>query len=165
MSAIDRLLQQKSTVHHTVVAPKPAGPQKPSRVFSTSSIKVTPPSPVLGNIKTATKKLDVMAHLNAKKMEGQPLVGKNGFSEAELNSLSAEYEEFLQKMMAEMGDEPMFFTPAEEPKPEAVKVEVPVVETSEPQEIAAAPVEPLVQGISVGDETPVDTVIVTKKIT
>lgn len=151
MSAIDRIMNQKSTIHHTVAAPKPAGPQKPSRVFATSTIQVTPAKPVLGNFKVATKKIDVMAHLNAKKLEGQPTVGKNGFSEAELNSLRAEYEEFLKKMMSEMGDEPMFF------KPESV------AETSEPQEIAAAPVEPLVQGISVGDETPVDTVIVTKK--
>ena len=151
MSAIDRLMHRPATtIRHTVVAPKVAGPQKPSRVFSTSSIKVTPAAPVLGKVVAQTKKLDVMAHLEAKKNEGKPIVNKVGFSSDELDKLRKEYEAFLKEL--ETMEPAMFFTqaePAPEPEPEPAPV--------------AQEVEPLVQGISVGDEAPVDTVIVTKK--
>lgn len=163
MSAVDRLLNRAtSTIKHTVVAPKKAGPQKPGRVFATSSVKVTPPKPVLGSTKVVTKKFDVLAHLEAKKNEGKPIVNKVGFSEDELNQLRAEYAEYVKNLMATMGDEPLFYTPPEVTETvEEPKAEVPAEVASEPESVVQA--EPMVQGISVGDEMPVDTVIVTKK--
>lgn len=153
MSAIDRLLNRPATtIRHTVVAPKVDGPQKPSRVFSTSSIKVTPTAPVVGQVVAQTRKFDVMAHLEAKRREGMSNVNKVGFSSDELNKLKKEYEAFLKEL--ETMEPEMFFTkaePAQEPQVEP-----------EPAPVAQG-VEPLVQGISVGDEAPVDTVIVTKK--
>lgn len=165
MSAIDRLMHRPATtIRHTVVAPKVAGPQKPSRVFSTSSIKVTPASPVLGKVVAQTKKLDVMAHLEAKKNEGKPIVDKVGFSSAELDKLRKEYEAFLKEL--ETMEPAMFFTqaePAPEPKTEPETPAEPAPEPEPEPAPVAQEVEPLVQGISVGDEAPVDTVIVTKK--
>lgn len=158
MSAVDRLLKRApSTVKHTVVAPKQEGPQQPRRVFNVSTIKVAQPQPVLGNVKIQTKKIDVMAHLEAKRREGLASVGKNGFSEDELKKIKVEYEEYVKNLMANMGDEPMLFKP-EPDKPEAT------AETSEPAAVEPPKdTEPLVQGISVGDEAPVDTIVVTKK--
>ena len=164
MSAIDRLLKRPATtIRHTVVAPKVAGPQKPSRVFSTSSIKVTPVRPVVGKVVAQTKKLDVIAHLESKKNEGKPVVGKVGFNADELDKLRKEYAAFLKELETM---EPMYFTQAVSAQETPVAPEVPAEPEPEPEPEpapVAQEVEPLVQGISVGDETPVDTVIVTKK--
>lgn len=169
MSAIDRLMHRPATtIRHTVVAPKVAGPQKPSRVFSTSSIKVAPAAPVVGQVVSQTRKFDVMAHLEAKRREGMSNVNKVGFSSAELDKLRKEYEAFLKDL--ETMEPAMFFTqaePAPEPKAEPETPAEPAPEPEPEPEPEPAPVaqevEPLVQGISVGDEAPVDTVIVTKK--